>query len=80
VEALFCWYAFEGESRTLAELRRLLQGGARSESWDLTPVVAKAIEIGHTQTDFIRVLGEVVMGMRQTEDLAQFPWWAELGK
>ena len=79
-EALWCWYAFEQNRECLVELRTLLLGGARSRGWDLTPVVGRAIALGHSAGDFLRVLSEVVVGTRPLEEVDRFPEWRDLGE
>lgn len=78
VEALFCWYAFEGNRGTLRELRTLLVRGARSRGWDLTPVVARAVAVGHEDVDFLRVLGAVVVDAKPLRELGDLPLWRGL--
>jgi tetratricopeptide (TPR) repeat protein len=77
VEALFCWYAIEGERGTLRELRSLLGLGARSKGWDLTPVVSQAVAGGHEEAELMRALAAVVGGERDVRDLDAFRVWRE---
>jgi hypothetical protein len=77
-EALYCWYAFEQKRESLVELRSLLFAGARSPGWDLSPVIEMAIALGHPAGDFLRVLGEVVVGTKPLEELHRFTEWRDL--
>lgn len=77
-EALWCWYAFVQNRECLVELRTLLLGGARSPGWDLTPVAARAIAVGHPSGEFLRFLGEVVVAARPIGELGRFSEWRDL--
>jgi len=77
-EALFCWYAFERTPEVLPEIKVLLSAGARSLGWDLTPIVERSIAKGHPEAEFLRGLGEAIVGVRSTESLDEFSIWREL--
>jgi hypothetical protein len=79
VEALFCWFAFEGSRESLRELRGLLIGGSRSTGWDLTTVVGHVVAAGHQEPDLLRVLAAVVVDKGEIRELDAFPRWRELG-
>lgn len=78
VEALFCWYAFEANPDVLDELKVLLLAGARSPGWDLTPVVERSAALGHPEAEFLRLLGDVITGVKSPNDLDGFPIWRAL--
>jgi Tfp pilus assembly protein PilF len=79
-EALYCWYAFEQKRESLVQLKALLLTEARSPGWDLNPVAEMSISLGHPASDFLRVLGEVVVGSKPLKELDRFTEWRDLGK
>jgi Tfp pilus assembly protein PilF len=79
-EALYCWYAFEQKRESLLQLRALLLAEARSLGWDLNPVAEMSIALGHPAGNFVRVLGEVVVGTKPLEELNRFTEWRNLAK
>ncbi len=68
-------HAWQRWPDSLSNLKRLLQGGARSKGWPLQKNVAAAMQQGHPAPDFLAALAHVVSDEASIDTLDRFPEW-----
>jgi hypothetical protein len=61
--------------KALAELKRALQGGARSPGWDLSQNVAQAAKDGHPDLPWLQKLADVISAEAQISILDGWAKW-----
>ena len=72
-----CAHAWQRWPNSLAELKRLLLEGAKSEGWLLEENVNVATRRGHPAPEFLAALARVVSGQALVEILDEFPAWQD---
>ncbi len=70
----------EGQAKTLATIRSLLQGGVRSPGWDFSGNIERAEKDGQLNVRLLKALAAVIADEAPLATLAQFEEWRSAAK
>jgi Tfp pilus assembly protein PilF len=81
VESYFYRYAHSDDKKeraaALSEVKKLITSGVRSPGWDLSQNVARAVEDGHPEPEFLALLAKVIADEAAASELDQFEAWKD---
>jgi Tfp pilus assembly protein PilF len=67
----------DAQKEALKKIKELIKSGIRSDGWDLSANVERAIKDGHPEIEFIKVLAKVISAELDAKELDKFEVWTK---